>query len=64
MLVAEDDATQESSEDALAVEGGTEYGLNSLRTLKFTQAFNDSAFNRFGNAWMAVGAMIMLLGWQ
>lgn len=64
LLVADKDTSDESSKGGLAVQGGAENGLTSLRTLKFDQAFNDSAMGRFGSGWMAVGSVLMLLGWQ
>lgn len=62
ILVAASDTSNEDSA-GLTIEGGAENGLNSLRTLKFDQAFNEGATGRFANSWMAVGAIIMLLGW-
>ena len=66
ILVADSDTSNEESAGGstkLSIEGGAENGLNSLRVLKFDQALNEGATGRFGNSWMAVGAMIMLLGW-
>lgn len=62
ILVAASDSSREAG--ALEIEGGAPGGdKNTLRTLKFDQAFNEGAMGRFSNTWMAIGAMTMLLGW-